>query len=193
MLKEEAHMLIDLTTKVTDQEIKDWLAKQEDLKVAMGHIGTHLDTYLKTDIPLEYLKCRGVLIDASAYAEQREITVKDIEQANIQAGDFVIFRTDRIKMGYGVPKYFEEHPQLSQELIQELCNKKVNFIGIDASGIRRADEHVVADKLCEEHGVYVIENLSHLDKITQEYFTVYTLWFDDTTATGLRCRVICEE
>ncbi|SHJ70754.1 Putative cyclase [Clostridium cavendishii DSM 21758] len=186
-------MIIDLTTKCKMELIEPWLRRQENKHIAMGHVGTHLDTYLKSQIPLEYFKRRGVLVNTTAFSEKREINKNDIDLENIKKGDFVIFRTDRIKKVYGTKEYFENHPQLSHELIKELCHRKVSFIGIDTAGIRQGEEHTPADKLCEDNNIYVIENLSNLDKITSKDFLVYTMWIDDKEATGLKCKVICEE
>lgn len=191
-------MIIDLTTKINKELIEPWLVKQENKHLSTGHVGTHLDTYLKSNIAVEYFKRNGVLIDASEYAKEREINVSDLLNVEIKEGDFVLFRTDQIKKEYGRKEYFNNHPQLSHELIQFLCDKKVSFIGIDASGIRRGAEHRDADILCEENNVYVIENLTNLDKLSKsldksnENFLIYTMWLEDDLATGLKCRVIAE-
>ena len=186
-------MIIDLTTKVKEELVEPWLAKQEKKHIALGHVGTHLDTYLKSEIPLEYFKTRGVLIDASSYSEKREIDVKDVKKYEIKKGDFVLFRTDRINKTYGTVEYFKDHPELSQDLIKYLAKKEVAFIGIDAAGIRREKEHTPADKYCEEKNVYVIENLCNLDKINFDEMNIYTMWLEDKETTGLRCRVIAEK
>lgn len=60
----------------------------------MGHIGTHLDTYEKSKIPLEYCKSSGILFDVRGIAE---VTLEDVDTSSIQTGDFVIFRTGRIE------------------------------------------------------------------------------------------------
>lgn len=41
-------MLIDLTTTILkDSDIIKWAKSQENPYIAMGHVGTHLDTYEK--------------------------------------------------------------------------------------------------------------------------------------------------
>ena len=187
-------MIIDLTTVVDSELMETWLKTQENRHIATGHIGTHLDVYDKSEIPLEYFRSPGILIDVSHIAETREVEVSDLENVEIPMNGFVLFRTTRSeKEKYGTADYFDEHPQLSHELIEYLANEDINFIGIDCSGIRRGREHVPADKLCESKGTYVIENLSKLDELVGvSKFNVYTLWFDDEVATGLRCRVLAE-
>ncbi len=187
-------MIVDLTLSVSEQLIDEYLEKQENRILAQGHIGTHLDTYIKSDIPMEYFKRNGVIIDAEKIAEQEEIGMKAVENIDIKEGDFVVVRTGRIeKYKYGTREYFENHPVLTNELIDYFISKKVSFIGVDCAGIRRnGTEHQDADKLCEENGIYVIENMTELDKLLNEKFTVYTMWLDDKKATGLRCRVLAE-
>ncbi|WP_315167868.1 cyclase family protein [Metaclostridioides mangenotii] len=188
-------MIIDLTTKIEkDSDAMKWIETQENKLRAAGHVGTHLDTYCKSDIPIEYFKSSGVLIDVSEICCDREVEPKDLEGTNILENSFVVFRTSHIdKFEYGTKDYFNNHPQLSHKLIDFLLDKKINFIGIDCSGIRRGQEHQPADRLCESKGVYVIENLSNLQKIGSDPFTVYTMWLDDSDLTGLRCRVIVEQ
>ncbi len=45
-------MYIDLTTIVSQEsDLVNWAKSQENPYIAMGHVGTHLDTYEKTHIP----------------------------------------------------------------------------------------------------------------------------------------------
>lgn len=184
-------MYVDLTTVVSpNSPLMSWANAQDNPYAAMGHIGTHLDTYEKSNIPLAYFKSEGILFDVRTYAE---VTPEDIDFDQIREGDFVIFRTGRMeKHPYGAPEYFADHPQLSHQLIQKLTEKKIRFIGVDCPGIRRNGEHESADRLCEQHGIYVIDNLKNLPDILSPRFTVYTMWLEDAAMTGLRCRVIAD-
>lgn len=184
-------MYIDITTVVADNSpLIQWAKEQDNPHIAMGHIGTHLDTYEKSNIPLEFFKSRGVLFDVR---DILEITPNDIDIELIPENGFVIFRTGQIeKYSYGDKLYFDHHPQLSNDLIEMLCEKKIRFIGIDSAGIRQHAEHEKADKFCEKHGIYIIENLCNLHLIPKQNFTVYTMWLDDKIMTGLKCRVIVE-
>lgn len=187
-------MIFDLTTSISKQQMDCWLEQSEQRHIATGHMGTHLDTYCKTPIPLEYFKSTGVLIDVSGICESREITVDDMAGYEVLQDSFVLFRTARTeRFAYGSAEYFKDHPQLSHDLIDWLIGCKVRFVGIDCSGIRRGDEHRGADIRCEEHSVYVIENLCNLNRLQPANFTVYTMWLDDPEMTGLKCRVIAEQ
>lgn len=184
-------MILDLTTMLTpDHSMIAWAKTKENPHIAMGHVGTHLDTYEKTKIPLEYFRSRGVLFQVVGIGE---VTEAVIDLTKVQAGDFVLFRTGRSEeYAYGEKEYFPNHPKLSLSLIEKLVEKQIHFIGVDCPGIREHEEHQQADRFCERHGVYVIENLKNLSGITSETFTVYTMWLDDAQMTGLRCRVLAE-
>lgn len=182
-------MLIDLT--LSAEEYRAFLNDEKSKAfAASGHIGTHLDTYRKTAIPLDYFRCRGVIFDVR---ERDETGIKDIDLDAVGEKDFVFFYTGRIEEHpYGSTAYGKDHPQLSHELIRALIDKKIRFIGVDCQGIRRHEEHTPADQLCEEHGIYVIENLKNLGELLDKEITVFTMWLDDPELTGLRCRVLAE-
>ena len=162
-------MIIDLTTSVSNESpLIKWAKSQDNQHIAMGHIGTHLDTYEKSEIPIEYFKSDGVIFDVR---QKQEATPEDIDLTKIMPNAFVIFRTGQIeKYNYGDKEYFNNHPQLSKKLIEVLIEKGVRFIGVDCAGIRQHNEHEQADRLCEQNGIYVIENLKNLCDITSSQF-----------------------
>lgn len=186
---------IDLTLQVgKTNKVYKWAEMQLKKHIVMGHVGTHIDVYEKTHIPLEYMQRRGMFFDVS-HIKDREITSDDIDLDYIRKGDFVLLRTGAIERHpYGSGLYFTQSPILSWELIEALIDERISFIGIDAPDIRKGSEHVEADKLCEKNGVYVIENLTNLDKLkTDEVCKVLTMWHEDAEATGIRCRVVATQ
>lgn len=184
-------MILDLTIMLTaDHPMIAWANTRENPHIAMGHVGTHLDTYEKTKIPLDYFRSRGILFHVVGI---QEVTEQHIDLTKVQAGDFVLFHTGQSEEHtYGEKAYFQNHPKISQSLMEKLVEKKIHFIGVDCPGIREHEEHQQADRFCEKHGVYVIENLKNLSAITAETFTIYTMWLEDAQMTGLRCRVLAE-
>lgn len=186
-------MYIDITTKITPKIIKD--AQGNEMKALTGHLGTHFDVMNK-EFPLEYLKKTAVIFDVRSVRE-RDISTKDIDLDQIQEQMFVIFHTGFIEdEGYGTEKYFKEHPQLSDELIDVLLKKKVSMIGIDFAGVRRGKEHTPKDQYCADRGVFIIENLCNLGEAlrneAQVKMTAYTFPVNYAEMTGLPCRVILE-
>lgn len=167
-------MLTDLTLHVNrDNPVLKWAKAQKNPYLAMGHVGTHLDTYNKTVIPLEYFKAPGILFDIR---HTHKVTLQNIKPEIIPKGSFVIFHTGQIeRFNYGDKEYFSDHPYLADEVIDVLLAKKVHFIGIDSPGICQHAEHEQTDRKCEQHGCYVIENLINVQHLPQKNFTVYTM------------------
>ena len=91
-------------------------------------------------------------------------------------------------------KYFTEHPQLSNELIEELLKKKVSIIGVDFAGVRRGKELTPMDQHCADCGVFIIENLCNLKKLLKNdgLFIANTYPMNYANMTGLPCRVVAE-
>lgn len=108
---------------------------------------------------------------------------------------FVCFYTGFIEdEGYGTKKYFTEHPQLSNGLLEALLQKKVSIIGVDFAGVRRGKEHTPMDQYCADHGVFIIENLCNLCSVLKNgnTFIVNTYPMNYAEMTGLPCRVVAD-
>lgn len=56
-------MYIDLTLKLTEEHsaLKMYKDVEHDY-IRLGHFATHLDTHLKSTVPLEYMHRRGILM-----------------------------------------------------------------------------------------------------------------------------------
>ncbi len=170
-ITESVKTVVDITTVVkADSPMMAWAKSQANEHIAMGHIGTHLDTYEKSNIPIRYFKSQGIIFDVRNI---EEIGLTDIDISKVMSNYFVIFRTGQMeKFGYEGQEYFNNHPQLSNELITALIAKKIRFIGVDCAGIRQNEQHKTADILCENNGVYVIENLGNLYTIQSALYNV---------------------
>ncbi|MGN0499339.1 MAG: cyclase family protein [Acutalibacteraceae bacterium] len=181
-------MLIDVTLKITPKMVKD--AQGNEKKSLVGHLGTHFDVMNK-EFPLEYTKRTALVFDVSKVTN-REIDISDIDLTAVRSDMFVAFYTGFIeKEGYGGKVYFSEHPQLSNELIDALLEKKVSIIGVDFAGVRRGKEHTPKDQYCADHGVFIIENLCNL-KTVVGMCIMNTYPMNYAEMTGLPCRVIAE-
>ncbi len=124
------------------------------------------------------------------------LEINELNQtARVQPGMFVAFRTGFIEeVGYGNADYFSAHPQLSQELIHSLLQKRIAIIGVDFAGIRRGKEHTPADQACADQGVFVVENLCNLAAVlsgqSAREFSASTYPVNFSGMTGLPCRVV---
>lgn len=115
----------------------------------------------------------------------------DLEK--VPADSFVMFYSGFIEEeGYGSARYFKEHPQLSDELIEKLVDLHISLIGVDFAGIRRGREHPVKDQYCADHGVFVIENMCNLKELLNKDVIMNTYPMRYQGMTGLPCRVVAE-
>ena len=187
-------MLIDITLKITPKMVKD--AQGNESKALVGHLGTHFDVMNK-EFPLEYTEREAVVFNVSL-VKDRDICVNDIDVSLVRKDMFVAFYTGFVEaVGYGGKRYFSEHPQLSNKLIDELLNRDISIIGIDFAGVRRGAEHTPKDQYCADRNVFVIENLCNLKSVlldkTHEHFIANTYPMNYSEMTGLPCRVICKK
>ena len=158
-------MLVDLSVEVTEFARKEAFGIEK--MAFFGHLGTHFDVMNK-EFPLSYIRREGIVFDVSG-EQERDIYLEEVDYSKIKKGMFVAFYTGFIeKVGYSSKKYFTEHPQLSNKLIDELLEREISIIGIDFAGVRRGDEHTPKDQYCADRGVFVVENLCNLGMILKE-------------------------
>ncbi|WP_368488311.1 cyclase family protein [Clostridium sp. BJN0013] len=186
-------MFIDITLKITPKMVKD--AQGNEKKALMGHLGTHFDVMNK-EFPLEYVERKGIVFDVSRITD-RDIDENDIDLDRVEMNMFVAFYTGFIEAeGYGGKKYFTEHPQLSNGLIDALLAKKISIIGVDFAGIRQGNEHTPKDQYCADRRVFVIENLCNLKTLLNEQTNINlianTYPVNYAEMTGLPCRVVAK-
>lgn len=184
-------MKIDITLKITPKMVKD--AQGNEKKALVGHLGTHFDVMNK-EFPLDYTERKGIVFDVSR-VQERDIEVRDIDISQVEKGMFGAFYTGFIeKVGYGTKEYFSNYPQLSNQLIEELLKRNISIIGIDFAGVRRGKEHAPMDQHCANQGVFIVENLCHLESVLENKntFIVHTYPMNYANMTGLPCRVIAE-
>ena len=182
---------LSLPIEAGDEKLSG-LAGDKEALVKLGHRGTHLDRLLKSVIPLNYFKSRGLCFDVRRTEVPGLVAVSDIDLDLIRPGDFVMFRSGVMeKFAYGSREYMNAPFELDWKLIEALLELKIHFIGLDARGIRLNEEHREADTRCEKAGVFVIENLCNLEKLPDGPFEVYAAWFD-LGGSGLPVRVVAE-
>jgi len=186
-------MFIDITLKITPKMIIN--AQGNEKKTLMGHLGTHFDVMNK-EFPIEYVERKAIVFDVRSIIE-RDINKSDIDLSLVEKDMFVAFYTGFIEdEGYGTKKYFTEHPQLSNELIDSLLEKGISMIGVDFAGIRRGTEHTPKDQYCADRKVFIIENLCNLGKLLAAQknveFIANTYPVNYAEMTGLPCRVVAK-
>lgn len=137
-------------------------------RIATGmHVGTHIDAPLHMiaggkkicEYSAEKFIGPGHLIDVRG----KEIVGPEVlANANIAAGDIVLFRSDFDKQ-YGEEAYFTKYPEISRECAELLIERGVSMIGLDwASPDRMPYE---THKLLLGKDILIIENLTNFEKL----------------------------
>ena len=161
-----------------------------EYSVATHNMGTHIDVMgVGVDLPLERLIGSGIKYDIS-HITDRPIAKSDIDLSLIKGGEFIFFQTNWDK--YLMDDKYNNHPEISIELIESLASMDINMIGIDALGIGRGKNHGTIDKLLGKAKKYAIENLCNLDKIPSHNFKVYCLPTKIEGLDALPTRIIVE-
>jgi len=176
--------IVDLTMPLNDEMI----AKAQ----LSGHVGTHFDIMDKT-ISGNRINLRGIFFDVREIG-QGEIDIDDIDISAIGKGMFVGFYSGiQDTYPYGSKEYHHEHPTLSVRLIDCLIEKQISLIGIDFAGVRRHSEHTPTDQKCADAGVFIIENLTFLEKVLGDKKSTHAFVCVSANmipgATGIPCKV----
>ena len=130
------------------------------------HSGTHIDSpmhmtdsssYISQE-PLESFYGNGCIVDARSLPV---ITMKEEYEDIIKEGSIVLLHTgwDRY---YGTPRYYE-YPTVSADFCRHLIRNNIKMLGMDMPS---PDNYPFeSHKLLFEHGVYILENMTNLDKL----------------------------
>lgn len=197
---------IDLTHKITDNmpvfpgdiavNLKPTVTFAKDgvsnhSLYASMHIGTHIDmpghfTEIDkkvTDYPVSRFIGKGVCIDASSY----KIIDKEL-LLNKHLEDIVLFYTGWDKNFYKV-NYFSDYPIITQDCAEYLVNNKVKIIGVDFPSVDKAPYYI--HKLLLRNDILIIENLTNLEKLCNQEFTLIALPIN-VEAHGALARVVAQ-
>lgn len=155
------------------------------------NMGTHIDVMgADVIIETERLISTGVKFDVS-HISDRKIVLEDLDVSIVKEGIFVFFQTNWDKHFEDEEKY-NNHPEVSMEVIEYLVSEKVNMIGIDTLGLGVGRNHGVIDVYLGKHKSYAIENLTNLDKIPNKDFKVYCLPMKIEGLDALPARILIE-
>lgn len=158
--------------------------------VATHNTGTHIDVMgVGVELPLDRLIGKGIKYDVSHILE-RPVEAGDIDLSLIDGGEYIFFQTNWDK--YVMEDRYNDHIEVSVELVEKLAAMDINMIGIDAPGIGRSRNHGMIDRILGEAGKYAIENLCNLDKIPEKGFKVYCLPSKTEGLDVLQTRILVE-
>lgn len=138
------------------------------------NMGTHIDV-MSSEVILENERLigTGIKFDVSHIVD-RPVELNDLDLSLVEEGKFVFFQTNWDKYLDDEDRY-NNHPEISMEVMEYLVEKKVNMIGIDTLGLGLGKNHGLIDVFLGKYGSYAIENLANLDQIPEKGFRVYCL------------------
>jgi arylformamidase len=163
------------------------------------HTGTHLDApahlipLAKTldQFPVSHFQGPARVVDCRGV--QGEITLPHLEPlTRLQGAEFILILTgwDR---HWGTAAYFTGFPVLSREAALWLAALPFKGIGVDAASIDHPDVDTLTNhRSFLEREILIIENLAHLDAITDRPCHLSCLPLPITQADGAPARVIVE-
>jgi kynurenine formamidase len=139
------------------------------------HCGTHMDAPYHffgegraiDHVPLEHCMGPALLVRTNtldiqrAHLEPREAEMRELRR--------VIFNTGWHRR-WGEADYFGEHPVISEDAAQYLTECGVVLVGIDTPSVDRVPYATHLELLGKD--VLIIENLTNLDRIAGDRFTL---------------------
>jgi arylformamidase len=175
----------------------------KETKITMySHTGTHIDApaHLLSDglyldnLDVGHFLGNAIILDFSK--EKRELidvgSLKPYEE-KIKKVEFIIINTGWSKY-WGNKKYFEDFPSLSEESAKWLSEFNLKGIGIDAISIDDMNSSTfTVHKILMRKNIIIIENLTNLNSINNEYFILSVLPLKNKNADGSPVRAISIE
>ncbi len=148
-----------------------------DHYVSVGtHTGTHIDApfHMISDgktldqTPMEQFVGRGRYVKV----ENKTFNLAKLKQADIQAGDIVLFHTGMSEI-YHEDSYYDDYPAIPEDIANYLVSKRVKMVGVDMCSVDH--EPFDTHKVLLKDNVLIIENLTNLKQLEGKTFTVYAL------------------
>ena len=144
----------------------------------MDHIGTHIEVPLHclkegadlAEVPVEQFVGDAAILDLTGAEAEGGVTLEQVQAAakaagGIREGDIVFCRM-------GKTTYF------STASLQWLVEQGIKLMGVDSGGVELAHDETHANVnhlLLFRAGISVIENLAHMDQLTQSRVKAYAL------------------
>ena len=175
----------------------------QEAKITMySHTGTHIDSpahmlqdrpYLD-DFEIDKFIGKAMILDFSTI----KVTSIDVDrlrtyEEKIRNVEFVIIKTGWSSY-WGDKKYYEDFPFLSEESATWLSEFTLKGIGIDAISVDDINTSTFpVHKIFLSKDVLVIENLTNLDSINDEYFLLSIMPLKNKEADGSPVRAFSIE
>jgi len=175
----------------------------QEAKITMySHTGTHIDApahmlssgpYLD-NLEVEHFIGNAIILDFSN-GKIKLIDVDNLKpyEEKIKKVEFIIIKTGWSKY-WGDKKYYVDFPSLSEEAARWLSEFNLKGIGIDAISIDDMKSTTFSvHKILMPKNIIIIENLTNLDEVNEEYFILSVLPMKNKDADGSPVRAVSIE
>lgn len=172
----------------------------KESKITMySHTGTHIDApahmlkdgFFLDDFNAEKFIGKATTLDFSNF-NKKFIKIDDLKEykGKIINVDYLIIKTGWSKY-WGKKKYFQGFPSLSKKVAKWLTNYNLKGIGIDAISIDNIYSQTFdVHKILMKKNYIIIENLTNLDSIKENYFTLNILPLKTKNSDGSPVRAV---
>jgi len=156
-----------------------------------SHVGTHIDA------PAHMFKDGKTVDDYGVDRFVGEAVVVDVRDTKtvepdvldgVEGVDTVLFRTGWVDEAYGDDGYYDGGPVLSEETAEELVDRGVGTVGLDAPSPDEPPYPVHGILLGND--VLLLENLTNLGAVGGGRFRCHALPLRVADADGAPCRVV---
>ena len=156
-----------------------------------SHFSTHVDAprhmiqdgKTLSDYPIDSFIGNVIMFDVRGQSRIR------VDVSKVKKDDIVFFHTDHISHIYE-KDYFNTNPVIAEETIHALIKKKISILGIDS--FSPDNDPFLLHKLLFSQDIRIVENLVHLERISQKRFFCYIFPLPIKDADGAPCRVVAE-
>lgn len=161
------------------------------------HQGTHMDApahgiaggLTLDQFPPDHFLGAGVAIDCTEI-DSAEIPPAVLASLNTADIDFILFHTGWSKT-WNTEAYLKQPPTLSDALAEQLIQARIKGVGIDAFSIEDMMSLTIPiHKKLMQHQILIIENLTNLDQLIGQRFTLYCLPMKVEHSDGAPVRAI---
>jgi arylformamidase len=156
------------------------------VEMPLNHVGTHIEAPYHVDpegmdvseVPLDRLCGSAVILNLTSVAPGETVTEEDLERAAAPAGG--IGTDDIVFMRFDYDGNPANNRHFTAEAIAYLVERKIKLLGTDLLGIELPDDDPRLAEQYNHHqlmtaGICLIEQLAHLDLLTQSRVDVYAL------------------
>lgn len=173
---------------------------KETLMIMYSHTGTHMDppAHLYANgatldaMPITNFVGKGFVVDCTDLNAGDYITMDKInrDKSKIKEAEFIIFYTGWSKY-WGKEEYFGKFPVADREVVNYLADNKKKGVGMDTISLdSMEDETLPSHQIVLRNNMVIIENLTNLDQVGKELFTVCLLPLKWRNADGSPIRAI---